>query len=291
MTKKYYKGTSQDVDGKPLGPPYLPDPGLVDAVNLAIMLERPLLLKGEPGCGKTRLAKAVADELGYDYHPWIIKSTSRAQDGLYTYDALRHLRESQRKVDKSTSDYVNDGPLGKAFNGNKPSVVLIDEIDKADLDFPNDLLYELEERRYYIPELQDWRPSKDKKGMAPLIIITSNSEKELPDAFLRRCLFYFIEFPAPEQLQEILQYHFPKSPKKAVSDAVEVFMDYRKQMEVDKGRTNKKISTSELLDWFRLQQHPDRTTIKTLSEGGIPYYPTLLKHMEDYVRYIVKGTQ
>ncbi|MEM7034701.1 MAG: hypothetical protein AAF629_34495 [Chloroflexota bacterium] len=161
----------------------------------------------------------------------------------------------------------------------------------ADLDFPNDLLYELEERRYYIPELQDWRPSEGKKGITPLIIITSNSEKELPDAFLRRCLFYFIEFPGSERLQEIVLHHFPKSPKEIIEDAVKVFMGYRKQMETDKGRTTKKVSTSELLDWFYLQQHPDRSMIKALNEGDIPYYPALLKHMEDHLRYIVKGNQ
>src|SRR2546428_10056707 len=177
-------------------PPYLPDKPLIEAVNLAIFLERPLLIKGEPGCGKTRLAEAVANELGLPYYAWYIKSTDRARDGLYTYDAIARLRDVQLTASRTKnvniqrigepSKYVKWGKLGEAFLSEEPTVVLIDEIDKADIDFPNDLLLELDQKQFYVQETRTMIKAKH----TPIIFITSNDEKDLPDAFLRRCLFH-----------------------------------------------------------------------------------------------------
>ena len=190
--------------------PYLPYEELIEAVNLAIYLERPLLLKGEPGCGKTRLAGAVAYELGLPLEAWYIKSTTQAKDGLYTYDAVTRLRDAQlaaagriikdedipRISDPAT--YVQWGPIGRAFQNDQRTVVLIDEIDKADIDFPNDLLLELDQQKFIVNETQGEIVAK----AAPIVFITSNDEKDLPDAFLRRCLFHYVEFPNPERLIE-----------------------------------------------------------------------------------------
>ena len=288
--KQFYKG-------KPISPeecqqdglaPYLPSPELINAVNLSIFLEkRPLLLKGEPGCGKTRLAQAVAHELGLPYEPWYIKSTSRARDGLYTYDAVRRLHdaqlvrmgeESKSKVD-NLNNYIALGPLGRAFENPQRTVVLIDEIDKADIDFPNDLLRELDEQKFTIEETG----KEVKANYPPIVFVTSNDEKDLPDAFLRRCLFYYIEFPY-SQLTEIVQAHFPESSPDVVKAAVNRFTQLRQKME--NGKSGKKVSTSELLDWFAvLHQFPKDEVLKQL-EGKLPFPEVLLKKWEDHLRYL-----
>jgi MoxR-like ATPase len=274
--------------------PYLPYEDLVEAVNLAIYLERPLLLKGEPGCGKTRLARAVAYELGLSFEAWYIKSTSQAKDGLYTYDAVSRLRDAQlaatgriikdedipRISDPAT--YVQWGPLGRAFQNEQRTVVLIDEIDKADIDFPNDLLLELDEQRFVVEETGQAIQAK----AAPIVFITSNDEKDLPDAFLRRCLFYYVEFPQPERLVEIVNSHFPASPQELVDKAVVRFLRLREEMGKDKREAGKKVSTSELIDWFRvLRRYPEDEILAKL-DGKLPYAGVLLKSWDDHVRYL-----
>lgn len=271
--------------------PYLPSPELVNAVNLAIFLQRPLLLKGEPGCGKTRLAQAVAHELGLPYEAWYIKSTTRARDGLYTYDAVGRLhdaqlnrmgKQSRSKVD-DLNNYIKKGALGRAFENPHRTVVLIDEIDKADIDFPNDLLRELDEQRFTIEETGE----EIKANYPPIVFVTSNDEKDLPDAFLRRCLFYYIEFPYA-QLTNIVQAHFSESDSDLVEGAVKRFIELRRKME--KGKSGKKVSTSELLDWFAvLRQFPKDQVLKQL-EGELLFPEVLLKKWEDHLRYLKNET-
>jgi MoxR-like ATPase len=268
--------------------PYIPSPELVNAVNLAIFLEkRPLLLKGEPGCGKTRLAEAVAYELGLPIVTWYIKSTSRARDGLYTYDAVKRLHDAQlvRMGEKSQSNvddldnYITKGALGTAFENNQRTVVLIDEIDKADIDFPNDLLRELDEQKFTIDETGDLVEANH----PPIVFITSNDEKDLPDAFLRRCLFHYVKFPE-NQLANIVKAHFSQSSENLIEAAVKRFIELRSQME--KGKAGKKASTSELLDWFAvLQQFPEDEILQEL-ESKIPFPEVLLKKWEDHLRYL-----
>lgn len=273
--------------------PYLPNPELVEAVNLAIYLERPLLLKGEPGCGKTQLAIAVAYELGLDLKAWYVKSTSRARDGLYSYDAVGRLRDAQlaasnrltpeqiQRIDDPTA-YVRLGPLGRAFQHDKPCVVLIDEIDKADIDFPNDLLLELDERRFIVEETGEEVEAK----AAPIVIITSNDEKDLPDAFLRRCLFHYVEFPNSETLVQIINALFPTTSKELVTQAITRFLQLREEMRKDKGEAGKKVSTSELIDWFRvLRRYPQDEALAKLN-GKLPYAGILLKSLDDHIRYL-----
>jgi MoxR-like ATPase len=289
--KPFYKGKDILISEREKGgiAPYLPSDSLKNAVNLAIFLEkRPLLLKGEPGCGKTRLAEAVAYELGLPYEPWYIKSTTRAKDGLYSYDAVRRLHDAQltRVGTKSKSkiedldNYIKMGALGRAFKNEQRAVVLIDEIDKADIDFPNDLLRELDEQKFTIDETGE----EVKANYPPIVFITSNDEKDLPDAFLRRCLFHYIEFPTNSELIEIVNAHFAASPKGLVEKAVERFEELRGKME--KGKSGKKPSTSELLDWFAvLRQFPEDEVLKQLEEE-LPFPEVLLKKWEDHLRYL-----
>jgi MoxR-like ATPase len=287
--KQYYSGKpipSQDCQKHGLSP-YLPSKELIKAVNLAIFLEkRPLLLKGEPGCGKTTLAQAVAYELGLPYEAWYIKSTTRAKDGLYTYDAVGRLHDAQLsrtgtsnpKVE-NLDNYIKLGPLGRAFKNQQRTVVLIDEIDKADIDFPNDLLRELDEQQFTIEE----KGEEVKANHPPIVIVTSNDEKDLPDAFLRRCLFYYIQFPYA-QLTNIVKSHFPESDSNIVEAVVKRFSELRQKME--KGKAGKKVSTSELLDWFAvLRQFPNDEVLKQL-EGETPFPEVLLKKWEDHLRYL-----
>jgi MoxR-like ATPase len=273
----------------------LPNPELVEAVNLAIYLKRPLLLKGEPGCGKTRLAQAVAYELNLPFEAWYVKSTGRARDGLYTYDAVGRLRDAQLAAAKrltpeqieridDPSTYVRWGPLGRAFQNLERTVVLIDEIDKADIDFPNDLLLELDERRFVVEETGQVIQAK----ATPIVFITSNDEKDLPDAFLRRCLFHYVEFPDPKRLKEIVDAIFPDTPEELTQKALQRFTELREEMRKDKGNAGKKVSTSELIDWFRvLRRYPQDQVLKQL-EGKLPYAGVLLKSWEDHRRYLAE---
>jgi len=270
--------------------PYLPSDDLVEAVNLAIFLKkRPLLIKGEPGSGKTCLARAVAYELGLPYIAWHVKSDTRARDGMYTYDAVRRLHDAQlasrQLLDKNNinaTNYISLGPLGDAFSRVGRSVLLIDEIDKADIDFPNDLLLALDEQWFTIEETAEIIKAKE----APIVFITSNDEKDLPDAFLRRCLFHYIEFPSPERLIEIINAHFHESSSKLVESAVSRFLELRENMVIDKGAAGKKVSTSELLDWFNvLMSFPAEQSLSKL-EGKLPYPQVLIKSWEDHIRYL-----
>ncbi|MFM5009255.1 AAA family ATPase [Aeromonas veronii] len=224
---------------------YLASDALKMAVNAAITLEKPLLIKGEPGTGKTVLAEAIADHLGTDLIAWHIKSTTKAQQGLYEYDAVARLRDSQlgdpRVAD--ISHYIRQGKLWQAFSAEQRPVLLIDEIDKADIEFPNDLLLELDRMEFDVYETGE----RVKARQRPVVIITSNNEKELPDAFLRRCFFHYIRFPDKAEMQAIVKLHYPDLKESLLAEAMELFFELR---EVEGLR--KKPSTSELLDWIRL---------------------------------------
>ncbi|OHC65704.1 MAG: AAA family ATPase [Rhodocyclales bacterium GWA2_65_19] len=224
---------------------YVATPDLMLAVNAAITLQRPLLIKGEPGTGKTMLAEEVAGALGVPLLQWHIKSTTKAQQGLYEYDAVSRLRDSQlgdEKV-KDIANYIVKGVLWQAFEQGKPSVILIDEVDKADIEFPNDLLRELDRMEFHVYETRQ----TIRAAVRPIVIITSNNEKELPDAFLRRCFFHYIKFPDKETMGRIVDVHFPKLKQNLLREAMEVFFELREIPGM-----KKKPSTSELLDWLKL---------------------------------------
>ena len=224
---------------------YVATPDLMLAVNAAITLQRPLLIKGEPGTGKTMLAEEVAGALGVPLLQWHIKSTTKAQQGLYEYDAVSRLRDSQlgdEKV-KDISNYIVKGVLWQAFEQGKPSVILIDEVDKADIEFPNDLLRELDRMEFHVYETRQTIQARHR----PIVFITSNNEKELPDAFLRRCFFHYIKFPDKETMGRIVDVHFPNLKKDLLREAMEVFFELREIPGM-----KKKPSTSELIDWLKL---------------------------------------
>ena len=223
---------------------YVASNDLMSTVNIAMALQKPLLIKGEPGTGKTMLAQAVSEALGKKLIIWNVKSTTKAQDGLYVYDVVQRLYDSQfgtADVD-DIGKYIKLGKLGEAFTADEQVVLLIDEIDKADLEFPNDLLWELDQMEFYIPETKETIKAKQR----PIVIITSNAEKELPDAFLRRCVFHYINFPDQDQMEEILRVHFDKLDQKLISQALVAFYWLR-----DLRGIEKKPSTSELVDWLR----------------------------------------
>ena len=224
---------------------YVATEDLKVAVNAAVALERPLLIKGEPGTGKTVLAYEIAKALDAELITWHIKSTTKAHQGLYEYDAVTRLRDSQLGDErvKDVKNYIKKGKLWEAFSSNKRPILLIDEIDKADIEFPNDLLQELDRMEFYVYETNE----TIKAEIRPIVIITSNNEKELPDAFLRRCFFHYIRFPEAETMNEIVEVHYPGIKQKLVAEALRIFYDMRKVPGL-----KKKPSTSELLDWLKL---------------------------------------
>lgn len=257
-----YKGSSD----------YIVSDELRNSVNIAVALQKPLLIKGEPGTGKTMLAESIAKSLGMNLIIWNIKSTTKAQEGLYMYDTVQRLYDSQFG-ESDVSDikrYIKLGKLGEAFLSSEQVVLLIDEIDKADLEFPNDLLWELDQMSFYIPETKETIAAKNR----PIVIITSNAEKELPDAFLRRCIFHYIAFPDPEGMEKIIAVHHPRLEKRLLEQAMETFYMLRNIPSIQK-----RPSTSELIDW-----------LQALVVGGIspnkikqdlPFLGVLLKKNED----------
>src|SRR5580765_165619 len=251
---------------------YLTSPGLEAAVNCALALERPLLVRGEPGTGKTMLAESVSAALGLRLIHWPVKSTTRAQDGLYIYDTVARLYDS-RFGDGDVKDirrYIRLGPLGEAFHAPTRVVLLIDEIDKADIEFPNDLLHELDRMRFYISETKEEIVARER----PVVVITSNAEKELPDAFLRRCVFHFIEFPDRELMARIVRVHHPDLETKLLERTLACFYDLR-----DLQTLRKRPSTSELIDWITALRRAGLAT-KDLDES-LPLLGVLLKREQD----------
>ena len=259
-------------------PTYVATPDLKLAVNAALALQRPLLVKGEPGTGKTLLAEEIARALGRPLFQWHVKSTTKAQQGLYEYDAVSRLRDSQLGDDRvaDIANYIRRGVLWEAFESDVPAVVLLDEIDKADIEFPNDLLRELDRMEFHVYETQRTVAARHR----PLVVITSNNEKELPDAFLRRCFFHYIRFPDRETMTEIVAVHFPMLKKALLAEALEVFFGLREVPSL-----KKKPSTSELLDWLRLLLAEDipPEALKSNDRKAIipPLHGALLKNEQD----------
>ena len=268
MTEMRFTGTES----------YVATEDLMLAVNASITLERPLLVKGEPGTGKTMLAEEVSSALGLRLITWHIKSTTKAQHGLYEYDAVSRLRDSQLGDErvKDIRNYIDRGKLWDAFTSDEKVVLLIDEIDKADIEFPNDLLQELDRMEIFVYETGETVKAKAR----PIVIITSNNEKELPDAFLRRCFFHYIRFPDPETMQEIVDVHFPDIKKELVKESMEAFFNMREVPGL-----KKKPSTSELLDWLKLLMAEDIPPEVLRGKDGNksipPLYGALLKNEQD----------
>jgi MoxR-like ATPase len=255
---------------------YLTSSGLESAVNCALALERPLLVRGEPGTGKTQLAEAIAQGLGLRLIHWPVKSTTRAQDGLYVYDTVQRLYDS-RFGDGDVKDirrYIKHGPLGQAFASRDRVVLLIDEVDKADLEFPNDLLHELDRMRFVVNETGDEVVARER----PVVVITSNAEKELPDAFLRRCVFHFIDFPETDLMARIVRVHHPDLDQKLLDQTLRAFYAVR---EVDGLR--KRPSTSELIDWIAVLRRAGIASVEL--EAGMPFLGALLKREQDLLAF------
>ena len=266
---KVFKGTAG----------YLTDPALESAVNAALTLERPLLVKGEPGTGKTLLATAVAEAQGLGLIHWSVKSTTRAQDGLYVYDTVQRLYDARfgdagPEGVKDIRRYIKHGPLGRALQSPTRVVLLIDEVDKADLEFPNDLLHELDRMRFTVAETGDEIVAKER----PVVIITSNNEKELPDAFLRRCVFHFIDFPEPDLMKRIVRVHHPDIDDQIVEQAIGAFYEVRGMP-----RVRKRPSTSELIDWIAVLAATGVAADRIRSE--LPFTGVLLKKEQDLAAY------
>jgi MoxR-like ATPase len=295
--------------------PYDAGDELIEVVNLAIELGMPLLLEGEPGCGKSRLAHALVYEFNYrqesnpiKYYEWIVQSTSKAEDSLYQYDYIGRLQAAQisgilrqKEIEESSSeqknpatskDWVDLQPLGKAFEQSQDkqeqSVVLIDEIDKADRDFPNDLLLAIESRRFFIKETRDLIQANEQAF--PLIIITSNQEKNLPNAFLRRCIYHYIELPNQERLRKILTERFTDAEQDVIIKAVDRFQEVRTSQDETKSEGEKKVSTSELIAWFKsLLKYKPEEIIAKLKEDKLPHASVLLKSRTDLQDYGTRG--